>query len=345
MRKLFILILLGAVNFAAHAQPTLTAANSNPVLGDVFYNYYSDTSTIFPGPSGAGVTWDFSYITVSTRDTTTLVTCSVTPYCDSFPGSTIVEFTGLDSAYVYLAPSTATLEYLGGYMPVDLGGVNFVYLPIPSKMGPYPKSYGSTWRDTNYQKYDVVSTSMYDHTLFAQKSTADGYGTLITPQGTYTNVLRVHTTSISFDTNFYYNSSGIDTNESYKWYAQGCHTPLLTIVYSVYTSFGGSPDIEFSTMYYPEAVPHFANIAEDFQVYPNPTSEFIHVKNEQGNLQNVEISLCDITGREVWKSEKSTMQNQDELVIPVSLFASGIYLLRIQTESGSVIKKLEIDKR
>jgi len=48
----------------------------------------------------------------------------------------------------------------------------------------------------------------------------------------------------------------------------------------------------------------------------------------------------DITGREIWESYNNISQNQDEVTIPVSLFATGIYLLRVQTVSGTIVKKL-----
>ena len=195
-----------------------------------------------------------------------------------------------------------------------------------------------------YTQYYVDSTPFYDHILFTGYNVADGYGTLITPFGTYTNVLRVHTTSYDFDTNY---SGGIyiqiDTTESYVWYQPGSHTSLLRIDYDVSTVFGGTPGIEWSTSYHPEAVPVIKKAVMNFDVFPNPANDVIHVRNTNGDWRNTEISLMDITGREIWKFENNSItQNQDEVVILVSFFTPGIYLLRIQTASGTVIKKMEI---
>ena len=67
-------------------------------------------------------------------------------------------------------------------------------------------------------------------------------------------------------------------------------------------------------------------------IYPNPTS---------GNtltidvLEDVNISVFDILGKQVLRSQVSRDDNQ----IDISRLNSGMYLIRLKTENGSVTKK------
>ena len=68
------LILPGVAN-ALYAQPTLTAATTNPVAGDIFCHHQCNQAGITKGSSGAGVTWDFSSLTQIAADTLSYMNC------------------------------------------------------------------------------------------------------------------------------------------------------------------------------------------------------------------------------------------------------------------------------
>jgi len=69
------------------------------------------------------------------------------------------------------------------------------------------------------------------------------------------------------------------------------------------------------------------NNKDAFQIYPNPTDSYIKIDGESAKL-----TLMNVGGAVVLTS----VGNE----IDLSPLASGIYLLKIETENGSVIKKV-----
>src|SRR6478735_845534 len=100
MKKIYLLFTgLLAFNIAL-CQPTFTAANFNPVLGDVNSGFGFDTASFSPGSSGAGVTWNLSGLTSTGAGTpVTAVAPSTTPYAASFTTSNMAF--GVSGAYDY----------------------------------------------------------------------------------------------------------------------------------------------------------------------------------------------------------------------------------------------------
>ncbi len=75
-----------------------------------------------------------------------------------------------------------------------------------------------------------------------------------------------------------------------------------------------------------------------FDVYPNPTSDFINIElRETGEYQ---LTLFDQSGR-VIKSEKLTTKKEK---INLTGFPNGVYTLRIESDKGGVTSKIIIKK-
>jgi hypothetical protein len=314
--------------FFAKAQPSLTAANSNPFLGDVFINYYSDTDTIAVGAAGAAVTWDFSYLTAATIDTTHVVPCSSTPYCDSFTGSTLVEFEVLDSQYSYFEEVGGILQCNGGHVPTSWGGYSFYR--IPYKYNYYPATYGSTWRDTMWQLCYDTTMGWYEHDREEAYNVADAYGTLKTPAGVYSNALRVHTTVYNYDTQGTYTQ--IDTNDSYAWFVPGMHTPAFRIDIRGMNAFGYMPDIEWSTSHSPEAVPVVSGDAGGIKVFPNPATDQLTIISP---ATYTSFSIINTLGRQVMQLPLTSSQT----VLDVKALPPGIYYLSLLSANGVKVQQ------
>jgi hypothetical protein len=90
-------------------------------------------------------------------------------------------------------------------------------------------------------------------------------------------------------------------------------------------------------------------------VFPNPTEGILHVETQLlrqaqqplASLQNIEI--FDVLGRNVQiltfnvsssNQEPETLNFKPETVIDISHLPSGIYFIRIQTETGTVTRKV-----
>lgn len=70
-----------------------------------------------------------------------------------------------------------------------------------------------------------------------------------------------------------------------------------------------------------------------FAIYPNPTSDSIHIKTAY-TVETVE--LYDMLGKHVLTSKNNTH-------IKVGSFPSGVYFLKIQTDRGSITKKIVVE--
>jgi hypothetical protein len=164
---------------------------------------YSAAATIAPGSGGAGVTWNYSTLTPIVGGVIQIVDPSTTPYFSTFPTATfcakLMPVTG-GSAYVYERVSSAKWEQLANnYAGVGTGDD---YTPNPESQIRFPMSYLDSFVDT-FQK-----TTGGPNTVTI---TYDGYGTLITPFATYTNVVRIkkYWGPGDFDYNWYQTSPNI----------------------------------------------------------------------------------------------------------------------------------------
>ncbi|RYE04858.1 MAG: T9SS type A sorting domain-containing protein, partial [Sphingobacteriales bacterium] len=73
-----------------------------------------------------------------------------------------------------------------------------------------------------------------------------------------------------------------------------------------------------------------------FDIYPNPASDLLNVANFEGIRING-VTMTDLNGRVV---KRNTYSAVEDVEVNVSDLASGIYLLNIETDLGSVTKKI-----
>lgn len=176
---LFFGSLISAVNTVA--QPTITATGINPIGGDVI----TTTNTNYVGPGSAGInqTWDLSTMTPSGASATfAYANPSSTPYASSFTNSNVSASYG--GSYVYYKTSSAAWQFYGAVTSATMSYSNpedFLHFPF-TYTNTYTDSWATTFISGGYTFYRTGTTTV----------TADGYGTLITPSGTFSNVLRVH---------------------------------------------------------------------------------------------------------------------------------------------------------
>lgn len=76
--------------------------------------------------------------------------------------------------------------------------------------------------------------------------------------------------------------------------------------------------------------------ASVFKVFPNPAGDFITIKMEE-TMQNVSYNLVDLNGRLVVSKRAN---NQSQTTLDISALQAGIYILKIESNTGVVSRKI-----
>jgi len=80
----------------------------------------------------------------------------------------------------------------------------------------------------------------------------------------------------------------------------------------------------------------FDNVITSFSVSPNPANDFITISNSENVLVNA-ISITDLNGRVVKQNSFTDVTN---VQVNISDLSSGVYMMNITTDKGSVTKKI-----
>src|SRR5688572_22728029 len=180
--SLSIMVFAFGFNPDAKAQPTLTAANFGPVLGDHFSSKMGNYMQ--PGNSGANQTWNFSGLAATATMTTDYVSRAAAPFQSNVPAATLAsKSSGND--YEYITTTPTGIKTYGAYSAAQNV---FVTYSDPIEIA-LPKTYNSSSTDTYKATY--TANTMNFLRKGSMTITYDGYGTVITPAGTYNNVIRL----------------------------------------------------------------------------------------------------------------------------------------------------------
>ena len=317
MKKLLLSLFSLSFIVSSKAQPTLTAANSNPILGEVSTN--RSCPFMSPGPGGAAQTWNFSSATFSSSATNTMVTPASIPGSGAFVGATLASNDGSGNN-AFTAVNSNTYQIVG----FKAGTINIVYSNREDIMR-YPLTMSNSYSDAFAATFTTTSTF---YRMGASTVTADGYGTVITPAGTYTNALRVRlhqvyrdSTWIGFPYLVYYD------NDEYLWYTPNIHAPVFA-VYTFSNSFGSPTQQSIYLQSISTGVSENAPLASEFQVYPNPTANHLLFNFENMNESEAEAIIYTPSGIEA-KRVIITKSNGNNFQLDVSDLPNGLYYSRL----------------
>ena len=323
MKNILIPILLFCC-FPSFSQPVLTAANYNFVAGDVSYSHHCDTSGITIDAGGASHVWNYGTLAVTKTDTQSVVSCSSTPYWDSFSTANVaLQLSPANIAYGFT--STAFSISIGSYSDQ----VGYIYILRPDTMK-FPISYPMSWNDTSLEVYDTTYAS--SHLFKEGKSIVDGYGTLILPSGTFTNVLRVHQVVFLTDSNYTGGSLAVYhyRTDQYSWYVPGYHFPLLFMEVDNDVVSGAIQDIFYIAYSSGPGIAKLSLVRDqrpELSIYPNPVNDLIHVDAIQGSLG---YRLMNMVGKVIDVGNLNNGKN----VIDVQNVESGVYMLEVSNREG-----------
>lgn len=324
MKNLLYLPVLVFINYTSNAQITLTAANSNPVAGDTSH-FYSENMN--PGDSGVNITWDFSSLNPLHRTTRIFGGADGPAFCHT-AGLPLSYWNDMIAICNYVSYDGDSLFATSGYNPIAMGGYTY---RDPKLILRYPLSYNGTHYYDSFFYDDAWHSGSIDTNFGLVEMWADGYGTLILPDSTYSNVLRVKKIEtgkyLDYEDNFALVERYDYVDEYYEWYsATAQHDALLVIHRRISTT--GTNNVMADR--------------EGIVVYPNPAHNSLIVKSPADNVTVENIALLDLVGKERLAAENK--QKLKSFNVDVSSVPDGLYLLKIQTDEGSTVRRVEIAK-
>lgn len=308
MKKTFTLLslLVLAGGFTAMAQPVFTHTVTYTV-GDQLPSSSFNAQGVSAGNAGANQTWDFSGIQSTGSGTSEVVSVASTPYGSSYPTANVCIKTG--NLYAYSLFTATENNTLGAYN----GQANIVY-SNPEKTLVFPFAYQQTLSDSWQASFTANGMNV---TRYGQTTTKyDGYGTLITPAGTFTNAIR-----LKVEQHYYDLIPGLDTvfydQVGYSWVKNG--TRSLFAVNELTYSVSGISQTSYFGGYTP-ASPGMAveeNAAADaLAIFPNPSNGEVTIQAEGLRF----VNLLTLDGKTVAGFPISSSQTQLTLNVPAGLY-------------------------
>lgn len=324
MKKLYFIVSMGmAVGMTAQSTVTRTALDKVNVTINV--THANVTNTLSPGPAGANITWDFSSYTPMQMINISMYSCPGQTNCFRFPTANRMSKLAGSESYDYNLFTDIDASTLGNYSNPGDATTTYTDPVIEYK---FPVSYLQEFTDT----YQIsIGTGAESGT---QTFKVDGYGTVITPTGTYTNCLRIKRVRNGTQT-----SPGLPpvsyVNESYQWVNESVGT-ILSVAFNTFT-INGTTTTQPSLAYYTTSslsTIDLDDVKNPISVYPNPSSDFITLQSKD-DIKN--ITLTNTEGKLVLKTSQSKTIN-------ISGLPNGVYLLQGELKNGKTITKKVVKK-
>lgn len=311
------------------AQPTLTVSGVSPQIGETTIAHSG--SYVNPGSGGANQTWDFTALAGSQGVLAEAVAPSSTANGSLFPTATVAQ-TFDTSSTIYFNITASAMQNVGAYTSAA------VQYSDPEDFLRFPFTFGDSYTDTWVAAY--TSSVTFDR-RGTTTVTADGYGTLITPAGTFNNVLRVHFVQVYRDSADLFGTPYIVNfnNDQYMYYQDGVHTQLANS--STLTSNGGL-NYTGSTYYQAGAVSNSPrqDLLSSVNLFPNPTANNLTVAFSLPKNQELNVQLFNSVGQKVFESPKANFSmGLNQFPIDVSGLSEGIYFAKILANGEAVATK------
>lgn len=256
-----------------------------------------------------------------------IVSAASTPSGSAFPSADIALHVASQGSYDYYDMSAGSLTHYGiSYSVTDISYTN------SEEMYTYPLNYsdmhiddfaasfttgGFNWNRTG----DVVSS-------------VDTYGTLITPAGTFTDILRVFVQQDYEDDPIGSPQVSEYEVEVYHYYKAGIHYPVMVSTWII-ANFQLQSSIQYTE------IPAGTGINEsnfiDVAVYPNPTTDVLNVIGDE--FKNATYEVMNALGQTVSAGILTAGK------VDVSELNIGMYVLKATTTSGeSGVSRFQVNR-
>jgi hypothetical protein len=354
--KTFIFFAIFLLSVLSHAQITITSAHMPSPGEQAPVSMRTTPGSAITGHTlnGAGVTWDFSNITKQEQQ----IRSYISPTSSSIQFLCIAIFNNpLDPAHnatvaragESMSPPMGTIQITDVYeffqnnsqsynlvgRSSSLNGTPTCVRNVPvDTIYKFPLEYGNS--HTSFSAFDInIPTIGYYGQTQTRYSIADGWGTIITPFGTF-DALRIKSVLDIVDT-LYYDSMGFGfkfphTETHYTWLTNDHKIPVFAVEEKG-QNFGGTIAYWIDTLN--NTGINNLSATFPFEAFPNPASQSITVNINDPELYGKKIILIDLNGKEYL----NIVMTRSATEISLTGIPAGVYLLKTE-DSAEVMKIL-----
>jgi hypothetical protein len=253
------------------------------------------------------------------------------PQTLNIPGQ-VVEVTDAND---YYKKSTNDLRQTGSASKINYNGTQ---IPLTNQYTDsdiiyrFPIQFGNT--DSDNSSYDIeIPTLFYQENALQRTNEVDGWGSLVTPYGNYSNVLRMKTTLVSNDSIALFGVGlprTIRTTRELKWFDTTQKIPVLKVAQSNLTGSWVTTAVEYLDM------------QRDFQT----TALFTYAPLNPGAGEEVFFqNLSTNATTFIWNFDDpaSGFENTSSDEFPTHIFASdGVYNVQLIASNGTFSATYEL---
>lgn len=351
------------------AQITLSADDYYPVVGDTLeMQFVLAPQDISVTASGSDQNWDFSDLTGGTLRTRIIQAASDAPNAEDFPNADVFDVQLAGSNYYRATDESFALVGFNGEDPLGQG------LQVSTPFSPaYVERWGSLeFFDLNtfssaltlslaaddipggiFDALPISPDSIRVRVAIDRTDLVDAWGTITIPGGEY-EVLREKRTEIRdvrLDAKIGFlpwtditdtalgllpiDQLGQDTTNTYIFWSNEAKEAIVEIEMNADESSVNSIAYKFNDIIN-STNDLWANNQARLTIYPNPATDFAHLKFSDLRAGDYQVDIYNLTGKKVW-SKDYYINGHGQHKINVSNLPKGFYLCQLKNENGKAM--------
>ncbi|MBL7889659.1 MAG: T9SS type A sorting domain-containing protein [Bacteroidia bacterium] len=350
--------------FTTKAQITITSNDMPDANDSIVLSTANNNSISYPIIADTNVIWDYSTLVpqIQMYDKYDSPMSFTTPFNllfnilntsygrDNYDLTSInIPIVQLTAAYDFLKESSSSLKQIGAGYTINGAPLPFYYTSADVLYN-FPLTYGDL-DSCDFQFGLPIPTLGYYGQTGHRVNHVNGWGTLLTPYGSFQTVLvtskintidTVYIDTLSFGTNI-----TRPTRYEYKWLANGMKSPVLQINATVAGANLNTTNVQYIDSLRSN-VPHVGitenELNNSLRAYPNPSSGSITIEYMAKQEENTSILIKDLTGRTIRSFSYQTVVGENKTRLSIDDLNAGIYFISLQLNKTSISKKIVILK-
>ncbi len=327
--KTFISILALVSTVLAFAQSPVITVNNVYLIGDEVPISICNEG-VEQGASGENITWDMSNLTELEEQSFSFVAPEDTPWDYQFTESNLCGVSWDDSHSFYqVGASGLRVDGYTSYSDEAQTDTVKIIMADAEELIPLPLEFGDTQLDQfSGTTFAAGFTIPFDGEIEFE---ADGFGTLILPNGSYENVVRYHFTREQVNTVM--GISTTQTKEQWGWMSADYRFWLLLMEIND-DGFSEQELVWYAKNPIPVSLSAHDLSRKGLDIFPNPAQLGTEVAVNMEYAVNATVQWYDITGRKIHQSSQFLNEGQNTLSTS-EIDLAGVYILNLALDDGT----------